>query len=68
MLAGMPIGPKQIAPRLRQMFHEPPLDAASQLHNVLAETLAIVEAQYPQVDTAFAHYGLDQAPRAYTLQ
>ncbi len=64
-LAGMPIGPRQIASRLRQMFHEPPLGAATQLHDVLAETLAIVEAQYPQVDTAFARYGLDQVPRAY---
>lgn len=66
-LVGMPTGPRQIAARLRQMFHEPPLRAATQLHAVLAETLAIVEAHYPQVDTAFAHYGLDQTPRAYKI-
>ena len=57
VLAGMQIGPRQIAPRLRQMFYELPLDAATHLHDVLAETLSIVEAKYPQVDTAFARYG-----------
>ncbi len=49
------------------MFNEPPLSATSQLHDVLAGTLSIVEAEYPQIDTAFVHYGLDQTPGAYKL-
>lgn len=64
-LAELPIGPPQLAPRLRQMFREPPLRAAAQLHDVLLETLAIVEARYPQLDpahTARARYGLAQTP------
>lgn len=66
-LDGMPLAPTQLASRLRQMFHEPPLCAAGQLHDVLTETLALVEAQYPQLDTAFTRYGLSQTPRAYTI-
>ncbi len=64
-LDSMPIGPARTAPRLREMFHEPPLRAATKLHDVLAETLAIVEEQYPRVDTRWAHYALDQTPRTY---
>lgn len=63
-IAGMSIGPPHIQSRLRQMFHEPPPQAATQLRSVLASTLAIVEARFPQLDpkhTSWAHYGLEQA-------
>jgi hypothetical protein len=66
-LAGLSVGPAQIGPRLRKMFYAPPLEAATQLRRVLAETLTFIEARYPQVDTTFARYGLDQEPRAYEL-
>jgi hypothetical protein len=65
-LSELAIGPNEIGARLRGMFHEPPLRAANQLHDVLAETLAIAEARYPQVDTVFARFGLHQAPKEYT--
>jgi hypothetical protein len=67
VLDGMSIAPPQIGSRLRRIFQELPLDAATQLRHVLTETLAIAEAQYPQLDTTFARYGLDQTPRAYAI-
>ena len=57
--------PPEIATRLHAMFHEPPIQAAKHLRTVLAETLDIVEATYPQIYTAYARYGLDQEPLVY---
>lgn len=31
----------------------------------LAETLDIVESRYPQLDTAYPRYGLEQPPQRY---
>lgn len=68
-LESMPITPGRIAPRLRQMFDEPPLRAVAQLRDVLAETLAIVETEYPQLDladVAWTRHALEQPmPRSY---
>ena len=64
-LERLPIAPTQGAARLRQMFQEPPPAAARQLRNVLTETLALVEAHYPDLDTASVHDGLDQDAHAY---
>lgn len=64
-LARLPIGPVHIAQRLRQMFDEPPIGGAARLRQVLTETLEIAEAQYPQLDTAYPRYGLDQSPQSY---
>lgn len=64
----MPIGPIGIAPRLRRMFDEPPLRAASALRAVLAETLALAVELVPGLgaeNVARARYGLGQAPTAY---
>lgn len=61
--AELPLAPAQIAPRLRQMFHEPPPRAAEQLHALLSETLALVEEHYPQLDpavVAWAWHGMAQ--------
>jgi hypothetical protein len=57
--------PPQVAARLHAMFHEPPIQAADHLRAILAETLDLVETAYPQIDTTYARYGLDQEPRAY---
>lgn len=64
-LANLPIAPANIVERLRQMFHAPPIRAAARLRAVLAETLDLVEARYPRLDTAYPRYGLDQVPEAY---
>jgi hypothetical protein len=64
-LQQMPHTPPHIAARLHAMFHEPPIHAAAHLRAVLAETLDQVETVYPQIDTAYARYGLDQEPLAY---
>jgi predicted nucleotidyltransferase len=65
-LQRMPQTPHKIAARLHSMFHESPIEAAEHLRAVLAETLDMVERAYPQIDTAYARYGLDQEPLAYS--
>jgi predicted nucleotidyltransferase len=57
--------PPRLVERLQPMFRESPIQAAAQLRAVLSETLAMVEWAYPQLDTAYARYGLDQEPQAY---
>jgi hypothetical protein len=65
ILETLAVRPEQLTNRLRRMFTLPPIEAAAQLQAVLAETLSIVEERYPQMDTAFAHYSLDQMPKVY---
>lgn len=65
-LAELPIVPEQIDFRLRQLYLESPLSAVKQLKAILEETVVLVEQLYPQVDTAFVRYGLEQpVPQAY---
>jgi hypothetical protein len=65
-LAELPIVPEQIEAHMRQMYLESPVCALEQLKGVPEETLAIVEHLYPQLDTAFARYGLAQPiPEAF---
>jgi hypothetical protein len=60
------LAPTRIESRLRQMYYEPPLHAATQLYSVLTEILSMIEENYPQIDTVFTQYGLDQElPKAY---
>ena len=64
----LPVDPPQLVPRLRQMFHAPPSQAAAQLRDVLAETLVIAEARFPDLDpkhAVWARYGLEQVTRVY---
>ncbi|SDG79800.1 hypothetical protein SAMN04487975_101516 [Planococcus glaciei] len=65
-LAELPVVPEQIDFRLRQLYVEPPLSAVKQLKAILEETVALAERLYPQVDTAFVRYGLEQPiPQSY---
>jgi hypothetical protein len=65
-LAELPRLPQQAGARLRQILSDEPLRAAAQLRTLLTETLGMVEAAYPHLDTAYPRYGLDQEARAYT--
>ena len=65
VLNRLPIVPEQVGARLEHMYHQPPIEAAASLREVLAETLALVEARYPQLDTAYPRYGLDQPAQRY---
>jgi predicted nucleotidyltransferase len=67
VLDSMPLAPAQVGPRLRQMFGEPPLRAVASLHDVLAQTLALAERHYPELDTAYARYRLNYLTRSYAL-
>ena len=67
-LDAMPVVPKDIGPRLRRMYRDPPLEATDQLRDVLAETLLLVREQFPQLDPLLldpARYELDLAPTAH---
>lgn len=66
-MAEMTVKPERLEQRLRQMLTEPPREAAAHLKEVLAETVALVEKMYPQLDTSFVHYALDQAPKEYKI-
>lgn len=57
--------PPQVGARLHAMFGEPPIQTVDHLRTVLAETLDLVEAVYPHIDTVQARYGLDQEACAY---
>jgi hypothetical protein len=65
-LRRLPTTPNKLAARLHSMFDEPPIQAAAQLRAILSETLDIVETAYPQLDTSYPRYGLDQEPQALT--
>lgn len=56
----LPVKPENLEWRLREMYRESPTAAAGSLREVLEETLKLVEAQYPDQDTEFARYGVDQ--------
>lgn len=63
-LDALPCVPSEVTARLRQMFSEPPSVAAMQLHDLLRETLALVEAHSPRLDAAVlaeVRLGIDQA-------
>ena len=61
-LDDLPLVPEGIGERLRQMYQESPAVAAVQLHEVLTETLALVQQKYPHLNVEIAQYGLDQLP------
>jgi hypothetical protein len=60
-LEEMPVKPAQIEARFRRAYVAPVGDAIADTLAVVAETLALVEAHFPQVDTARARRRL--APR-----
>lgn len=56
----LPAKPENLEWRLREMYREPPAKAAGRMQEVLEETLELVEAQYPDLDTESARCGVDQ--------
>ena len=67
-LDAMPVVPADIGPRLRRMYREPPRMAASQLRDVLAETLGLVRTHVPRLDSLLLEperYELDLTPVAH---
>ena len=67
ILDELALTPPTIGDRLRGMFVVPPPQAAAELRAVLSETLDLVEAQYPQFNTATIRYGLEQPPHRYDV-
>ncbi|EMR07257.1 hypothetical protein C772_00902 [Bhargavaea cecembensis DSE10] len=56
----LPAKPENLEWRLREMYKESPTKAAARLREVLEETLQLVKDRYPDLDTEFARYGIDQ--------
>jgi hypothetical protein len=65
-LRRMQQAPSRIDARLHSMYHETPIQATDHLRAVLSETLDIVERAFPDIDTAYARYGLEQEPPVFT--
>jgi hypothetical protein len=53
-IAAMPIAPPDLASRLSQVFHAEPVEGVRRLRAIMEETLSLVEAHLPEVDTAEA--------------
>jgi predicted nucleotidyltransferase len=65
VLDTLPTAPAGAGRRLRDMFSAAPPDAAARLRDLLRDTLDLVEARYPRLDTTYARRGLDQTPQTY---
>lgn len=57
--------PDRLGERFRQMLVAPPPQAAAELKAVMDETLRLIAAQYPRLDTAEVRYRLNQPAQAY---
>lgn len=53
-VAQLTVAPERLGPRLEGLFHAPAERALPELERLVAETLTLVEAQLPEVDTAAA--------------
>ena len=56
----LPAKPENLEWRLREMYKESPPKAAGRMREVLEETLELVKDRYPDLDTEFARYGINQ--------
>ncbi len=46
------VAPAHVLDRCERLFHDDPVDAVAELHALIQETLALVEAHLPDVDTS----------------
>ena len=61
----MNIAPKNLYARLESLYHQEPLAVASQLKELVAETVELVELHLPEIDTSKARRSLDRQPRIW---
>ncbi len=66
VLATMSIKPVDVERRFRQAFTAPYAEAIADIARLLAETVALVEQHFPQLDTTAIHHRLAYARRVYT--
>ncbi|MEM8808488.1 MAG: hypothetical protein AAGF01_20925 [Cyanobacteria bacterium P01_G01_bin.38] len=59
-IAQMRIAPENLYVRLESLYHQEPLAAASQLKELVAETVELVELHMPDIDTSKVKQSLDR--------
>jgi hypothetical protein len=62
----LPLAPGRLADRLDEMFALDPVDASMAMERLVAETILLVEAHMPAVDTASARQRLGQRQRPWS--
>lgn len=61
----MNIAPENLYMRLESLYHQEPLSAASQLKNLVVETVELVELYMPEIDTVKIRESLDRQKRIW---
>lgn len=61
----MSIAPKNLYVRLESLYHTKPLAAASQLKELIAETVELVELHLPEIDTSKVRQQLNRQQRIW---
>lgn len=59
----MDIAPENLYLRLESLYHQEPLTVASQLKELVAETVELVELHMPEIDTSKVRKSLKRQPR-----
>ena len=63
----MNIAPQNLDPRLEDIYHREPLSAATQLKELIAETVELVELHMPEIDTSKVKQQLNRQQRSWKL-
>ncbi len=58
--AQLTLAPVDFLDRCERLFHDDPVDAVAELHALIGETLALVEANLPEVDTSAVRDRIDR--------
>jgi hypothetical protein len=61
----MNIVPENLYMRLESLYHQEPLSAASQLKELVAEALELVELYMPEIDTSKVKRSLERQQRIW---
>ena len=64
-IARMNIAPENFYVRLESIYHQEPLTVASQLKELVAETVELVELHMPEIDTSKVRRSLARQPRIW---
>jgi hypothetical protein len=66
-IASLGVAPARFAERLEALWHVPPERAVLDLRDLVADTVALVERELPEVDTAAARKGLARRDEAWPM-
>lgn len=61
----MKIAPENLYMRLESLYHKEPLAAASQLRELIAETVELIELHLPEIDTSKVRQQLNRQQRSW---